>query len=202
MKEVEKVKVHYDPSTKQVKGFYPDGLSTLQCPSPFIVISALEWRAALDSQGEKVVSDDNKVVVKVLTTSEKIAELKRNKLKELNTFYNGENCWTFSLVSKTKSASLTKSQSWFASHLAYVYGEIMLFSDSGQIVTIAVSSDSITKLGNLIAIKKGLEVKAAYMTILNNINNATTIAELNKIVPTNNMLTMVERDIDMDTFLG
>jgi hypothetical protein len=74
------IKVNYDSSTGEIKGFYPDDTPYSSIPEPYIEIDEDTWKDCRNNPGQRIVDVTNKVIITgtitvTLTATEQIAAL-------------------------------------------------------------------------------------------------------------------------------
>jgi len=79
------VKVNYDSTTGEIKGFYPDFVKYSNIPEPLIEVTEDTWHDCIANIGLRKVDLTSLVIVKY-TPAKTLAEVQETKVAELKTF--------------------------------------------------------------------------------------------------------------------
>lgn len=124
-------------------------------------------------------------------------EAKENKLKELNNYYDSDECWKFKVVAG--NASITKTCDWFGRMIPACAGQqLILFTDSGQTVSFNLSQEIGQKLNYRIQGVVSFQVKQAKLNCENLINACQSEEALN-LIDIKAELGVIPRVIDLTT---
>ena len=80
------IKVNYDSSTGEIKGFYPDDIGYTDIPIPHIEIDEATHLDCINNQGKRKVDLTNLKIIECEATVATIEELKTAKLSEISTW--------------------------------------------------------------------------------------------------------------------
>ena len=84
------IKVNYDPTTGEIKGFYPDFISYETIPEPYIEIDKTAHQDCINNQGLRRVDVTTKKIITYTPPEPTAAEVKQSKINALNTNYNAQ----------------------------------------------------------------------------------------------------------------
>jgi len=136
-----------------------------------------------------------------------LKQAKDKKQSDLQNFYKSQECWTYKIftnnanpaVLKGTYASLTRDADFFARTIPAALGYIIVvFDDNNNPIEYALSETKGRTLNNLINVINGRKLKGEQLSLELQINNAKTIAEVDKIDFKTALLNIVERNINLD----
>lgn len=126
-----------------------------------------------------------------------LKQAKESKTKELESFYNSQECWVFKIY--TQNDSLTRNADFFARVLPACGGRlIQLFNDKNEIVNYNLSIEKASNLNYEINTVKSLSIKAKKLALENQIELSNNIDDVNNIDCKNKLLNAVDRNINLD----
>lgn len=126
-----------------------------------------------------------------------LKQAKESKTKELESFYNSQECWVFRIY--TQNDSLTRDSDFFARVLPACGGRsIQLFNDKNEIVNYNLTVEKASNLNYEINAVKSLLIKAKQLVLKNQIELSNNIDDLNNIDCKNELLNAVDRNINLD----
>jgi hypothetical protein len=137
-----------------------------------------------------------------------LEKAKNEKQKELDNYYNNNECWTFKVftndanpsILKGTYASLTRDADFFAKLLPAARGKtIQIFNDKNQIIEYSLSIEKADNLNYKINISNGTSLKAKKINLENQILLAKDITSVNNINIANELQNAVLREINLDT---
>jgi len=137
-----------------------------------------------------------------------IQEAKNNKLADLNRFYNSNECWTFKVFTndanpavKGTYASLTRDADFFAKVIPASLGKTMtILDDNNQPVQYFLDAEKGQNLNYKINNENGTKIRYKKIELENQINIAKDITSVNNIDIVNQLVSAVEREINLDNF--
>lgn len=129
-----------------------------------------------------------------------LKQAKESKTKELESFYNSNECWTYTVYTDIKQyASYTKDADFFAKLLPACAGRsIEVFTDNNVIIQYDLSVEKANNLNYQINAVNGVLLKAKKLDLENRINLATNIDDINNIDFQKELLNAVIRQINLD----
>jgi hypothetical protein len=126
-----------------------------------------------------------------------LQKAKNEKIDELNSYYNSDECWLFKLKSTKLNASLTKSADWFAKMLPACRNKnIQLFSDK-SISNFFLSDKGADELNYQINVVASFKIKSLKLEAEKLINNAKSVEEI-VLIDVKKALGIVPREIEID----
>lgn len=126
-----------------------------------------------------------------------LKQAKESKIKELERFYNSQECWVFKIY--TQNDSLTRDADFFAKVLPACAGRsIQLFNDKNEIVNYNLTIEKASNLNYEINAVKSLSIKAKRLALENQIELINNIDDINNIDCKNELLNAVDRNINLD----
>jgi hypothetical protein len=138
-----------------------------------------------------------------------LAEVKINKLSDLNKFYNSPECWTFKVftndanpaVLKGTYASLTRDADFFAKVIPASLGKTMtILDDNNQPVQYFLDAIKGQNLNYKINNENGTKIQYRRLELENQINIAKDINSVNNVDIVNQLVSAVGREINLDNF--
>lgn len=109
-----------------------------------------------------------------------LEEVKQSKLAELELYYASDECWLFQI--QDGDASLTKTIEWFGRMIPAIAGfNIILLDDNGQPQSYLLTEKKAKTLNYKIQVKASFTVAQARLSIIQQINSATTPEEIELI---------------------
>lgn len=126
-----------------------------------------------------------------------LKQAKESKTKELESFYNSQECWVFKIY--TQNDSLTRDANFFAKVLPACAGRsIQLLNDKNEIVNYNLTVEKASNLNYEINAVKSLSIKAKKLALENQIEFSNNIDDVNNIDCKNELLNAVDRNINLD----
>lgn len=126
-----------------------------------------------------------------------LKQAKESKTKELESFYNSQECWVFKIY--TQNDSLTRDANFFAKVLPACAGRsIQLLNDKNEIVNYNLTVEKASNLNYEINAVKSLSIKAKKLALENQIELSNNIDDVNNIDCKNELLNAVDRNINLD----
>lgn len=81
-------KVHYDQTTGEILGFYPDDIGYVTIPEPFIEIDETAHQDCIKNSGKRRVDVTTKKIITYTPPEPTAAEIKKKNLQDLVDAYN------------------------------------------------------------------------------------------------------------------
>ena len=133
--------------------------------------------------------------------NKELEEAKNMKIAELDSLYQDQSTWIMMLNSTTLKAQLVKEISWFSNMLPAVdeTTPIEFFDSKDKLREMRITNAQALKLNNFLTLKKGKEIKNAYLEgkkAINSLKSITNIQDVNVA----DFFNKIDRVIDVDKF--
>jgi len=128
-----------------------------------------------------------------------LKDAKDNKLAELNSYYNSDECWLFKLKSTTLKASLTKTADFFAKVLPAIDSSFPVYfeTDDKKIISTNLTSEKAKKINAKIQLEISIYIKKLRIETELKINNCNSAEEI-ALIDIKKALGVVPREIEID----
>jgi len=130
-----------------------------------------------------------------------LSRAKKEKHDNLRRYYCNAECWTLTVLSVEHKASITKDIDWLAAKLLGSNAEgVLLFEDATNTVLVKFANiEQRMRLQNLLSTEATLGIFREYVKLINTINSAITLEELDIIDIKARLQNCIERNINIDT---
>jgi hypothetical protein len=175
--QTSQVKVHYDPDTTLVIGYYPDLINYGLIPDPYIEISEKEH---LEAFGKQMSVVDGIFQEYILPMAQQIIDAKNVKINQLN-----QNRSDFCLIPIEYNGNTYATTLEAKNAINFYIASLSTLASVGDYYTLTGEKVSLTKadfkaLAALIQIRE-IESRDKREILLTEINTCTTIEEINAI---------------------
>jgi hypothetical protein len=128
-----------------------------------------------------------------------LQKAKDEKIKELNSYYNSDECWLFRLKSTTLKASLTKTADFFAKVLPAIDSSFPVYfeTDDKKIISTNLTSEKAKKINAKIQLEISIYIKKLRIETELKINNCKSEEEI-ALINVKKALGVVPREIEID----
>jgi hypothetical protein len=130
-----------------------------------------------------------------------LEEAKNIKIAELDSLYQDQSTWIVMLNSTALKAQLVKEISWFSAILPAADGSepLEFFDSKDKLCKIRITNAQALKLNNFLTLKKGKEIKNAYVNGKKEISSLKSITNIQD-VNVADFFNKINRVVDIDKF--